>query len=156
MNKKIMIKGITVLILSVIFYFISAINNFIFFYHSQSSDLMGLFLTLLFLIFYIFAIYHSKQIKTAQWILLILSIFSIVSIILMWVAYFNGINPAVAILTFIVVIVISPFYGISFWFGTENVRSLPFLIVLSSIVILLLILKLNIFLKNRRHKYEKT
>ena len=156
MNKKIMIKGISALMLSIIFYFISAINNFIFFYHSQPSDLMGLFLTLLFLIFYIFAIYYSKQIKTAQWILLILSIFSIISIVLIWVAYFNGTNPIVAILTFIVVIVITPFYGISFWFGTESMRSLPFLIILSCIVILLLLLKLNIFFKNRRHKYEKT
>lgn len=154
MNKKIMIKGISALMLSIIFYFISAINNFIFFYHSQPSDLMGLFLTLLFLIFYIFAIYYSKQIRTAQWILLILSIFSIISIVLIWVAYFNGTNPIVAILTFIVVIVVTPFYGISFWFGT--MRSLPFLIILSCIVILLLLLKLNIFLKNRRHKYVKT
>ena len=156
MSPKIVGIGIAALILSAVFFFVSFAYNFRFFYHSKPSDLAGFSFTVLFLMFYAIAICFLKQIKMISLVLLILSCFSVILVVIMWATHFNGTNPVIAVLTFLVVLIMTPFYGISFWFGAGNLPSWLFLSVLSGIVLFLLLLKFGAFFKNRRCRYEKT
>ena len=154
MNKKqTQVVRVAVLVLTARFCLFSYLHHFLPFYHSRPSDLPGLVFTILFFAFYILSIVCLKQIKAARWLFLGLSFLSVVSAAAMWSIYFIGTNPAAAVLTFLVVIVITPFYGLTFCFGSEGLLSLPFLTVLSVMVVLLLLLKLFLFTHSKKDKF---
>ena len=149
MNSEKVLKA-AIIVLTGSFYAVSMIHNFRYYFpFSQTPDLWGMFLSILWIAFYILFLLVLKENKFVKSSAPVFSFLSFVSIlgILITELFFSHANMPWFIP--IAIFAVTPFYGISFLFGTAGnpINYTPFLICLTIIIGIITVLKISLFKK---------